>query len=139
MRTLLKQFQKNRKFSQTDRYSSWKVRCCHLFITYHNFPTFFVNPKDQVGVKKGKKIRISLKDNPQMQNICTSRYFFKINSMVSHIFDRILYSATLGSPGIQWGQKMPPCISIYVYKHFFQNKNFMTPVHHVLSKIFTLH
>ena len=49
--------------------------------------------------------------------------------MVSHMFDKILYSTTFGSPWIQWDQKMPPCISKYVNKHSFQSKNFIMPVH----------
>ena len=41
---------------------------------------------------------------------------------MSHIFDKILYSTTLGSPRIQWDQKRPPCISMSAYKHSFHNK-----------------
>ena len=88
-----------------------------------------MHSRGHIGVKKGQKLPISLKNNPQVQHICTCRYFLKRNSMVSHIFEKILYSTTLGSPRIQWGQKMPPCLSMYVYKHYFQSKNFMMPVH----------
>ena len=88
-----------------------------------------MHSRGHIGVKKGQKLPISLKNNPQVQHLCTCRYFFKRNSMVSHIFEKIQYSTTLGSPRIQWGQKMPPCLSMYVYKHYFQSKNFMMPVH----------
>ena len=88
-----------------------------------------MHSRGHIGVKKGQKLPISLKNNPQVQHICTCRYFLKRNSMVSHIFEKILYSTTLGSPRIQWGQKMPPCLSMYVYKHYFQSKNFMMAVH----------
>ena len=80
-----------------------------------------MHSRGHIGVKKGQKLPISLKNNPQVQHICTCRYFLKRNSMVSHIFEKILYSTTLGSPRIQWGQKMPPCLSMYVYKHYFQS------------------
>ena len=42
--------------------------------------------------EKDKKLPISLKNNPQMQHICTCRSCFKRNSMVSLIFDKIIHS-----------------------------------------------
>ena len=84
---------------------------------------------DSIGVKKGKKLPISLKNNPQVLHICACRSCFKRNSMVSFIFDKILYSTTLRFPEIQWGLKMASCMIMSVYKHFFLNKNFMMPVH----------
>ena len=73
------------------------------------FFIFFGAPQGPHQGQEGSKLLISLKNNSQMQHICTCRYFFKRNSMVSHV--------------------MPPCISMYVNKQSFQSKNFIMPVH----------
>ena len=105
-----------------------KVRCCHLFITYYNFSAFLVNSRDQIEIKKSQKLPISLKNNSQMQNICTCRYFFKINLMVSHIFDKYIFDHYVNTSDLM-GSKDAPMCKYVVYKHSFLNKNFMMPMH----------
>lgn len=118
---LARKTHKNRKFAQAS-ISSWELWCYHLFITYYISWDIFGELEIKLESKRSK-------NNSQMQDICTWRYFIKENLMESLSFDKILYSTILGSPQIYWGIKMPPCLTEPVYKRPCKSKNVMMLVH----------
>ena len=113
------------------------IRRRGLFITYYNFLAFWGHSRDQFWVKKGP---ILLENNPKCSILALVVVFKEKFNGVTNFWQSTIFDL-FGIPRIQWGLKMPQCLSISTP---FRTKNpwcqciTLFDIISVLSKIFTM-